>query len=157
LQSSRRLQSHGDLTLTDRKWHGVHKLQAGFNIDSAHLDRTADRHAVEIRQSDLRTIRTSSFSGEPQLSISETQAGAYLQDSWQFAPSLIFESSLRVDRNDFVRATLVEWALRLSVINATAHKNFSSVINNVDAPTFLTFAGGQHRAFTARLRLVGRK
>ena len=50
-----------------------------------------------------------------------------------------------------------EWALRLSVINATAHKNFSSVINNVDAPTFLTFAGGQHRAFTARLRLVGRK
>ena len=50
-----------------------------------------------------------------------------------------------------------EWAVRLSVINATAHKNFSSVINNIDAPTFLTFAGGQHRAFTARLRLVGRK
>ncbi|HMF01180.1 MAG TPA: TonB-dependent receptor [Terriglobia bacterium] len=108
LQSSRRLQSHGDLTLTDRKWHGGHKLQAGFNIDSAHLDRTADRHTVEIRQSDLRTIRTSSFSGEPQLSISEIQAGAYLQDSWQFVRSMIFESSLRVDRNDFVRATLVQ-------------------------------------------------
>jgi hypothetical protein len=50
-----------------------------------------------------------------------------------------------------------EWAVRLSVINATAHSNYSSVINNVDSAKFLTFAGGQHRAFTARLRLVGRK
>src|SRR5262249_8383952 len=34
--------------------------------------------------------------------------GAYLQDSWQFVRSMIFESSLRVDRNDFVKATLVQ-------------------------------------------------
>jgi hypothetical protein len=31
------------------------------------------------------------------------------------------------------------------------------VINNVDSPEYLTFAGGQRRAFTARIRLVGRK
>src|SRR5262249_17521309 len=91
LQRSRRLQSHSDLTLTDRKWHGAQKRQAGFNVDNARLDRTTDRHAVEIRQSDLTTIRTSSFSGEPHLSISETQAGAYVQDSWQFHRSMIFE------------------------------------------------------------------
>ena len=50
-----------------------------------------------------------------------------------------------------------QWAIRLSVINATGHHNYNSVINNIDAPNFLTFAGGQHRAFTARLRFVGRK
>jgi len=50
-----------------------------------------------------------------------------------------------------------EWAARLAFINVTAHHNPESVINNMDAPNFLTFAGGQHRAITARLRLVGRK
>ena len=50
-----------------------------------------------------------------------------------------------------------QWAVRLSVINATGHHNFNSVINNVDAPNFLSFSGGQGRAFTARLRFVGRR
>jgi hypothetical protein len=50
-----------------------------------------------------------------------------------------------------------EWAARLSVINLTGHGNPTAVVNNIDAPNFLTFAGGQRRAFTARLRLVGRK
>jgi hypothetical protein len=50
-----------------------------------------------------------------------------------------------------------QWAVRLSVINATGHHNYNSVINNVDAPNFLAFAGGQGRAFTGRLRFVGRR
>jgi hypothetical protein len=47
------------------------------------------------------------------------------------------------------------WAVRLSVINATGNSNPDSVINNMDSPDYLQFAGGQRRAFTARLRLVG--
>jgi len=31
------------------------------------------------------------------------------------------------------------------------------VVNNVDAPNYGMFTGGQGRAFTARLRFVGRK
>jgi hypothetical protein len=50
-----------------------------------------------------------------------------------------------------------QWAVRLSVINATGHHNYSSVINNVDASNVPTFGGDEHRAFTARLRLVGKK
>jgi len=49
-----------------------------------------------------------------------------------------------------------QWAFRLAVINLTGHHNPNTVINNVDAPNFGTFAGGQARAFTFRLRLVGR-
>ena len=49
-----------------------------------------------------------------------------------------------------------QWAVRLSAINATGHHNYNAVINNVDAPNFLFFSGGQARAFTARLRFVGR-
>jgi Carboxypeptidase regulatory-like domain/TonB-dependent Receptor Plug Domain/TonB dependent receptor len=48
-----------------------------------------------------------------------------------------------------------EWAVRLTVVNVTGHHNPDSVINNIDAgPSFLAYGGGQHRAFTARIRLV---
>jgi len=47
-----------------------------------------------------------------------------------------------------------EWAIRLSEINITGHQNPDSVVNNSAAPNFLTFAGGQRRALTVRLRLV---
>jgi len=47
-----------------------------------------------------------------------------------------------------------EWALRVSSINATNHDN-PNAVNTYVSP--FAFAGGQARAFTARLRLVGRK
>jgi hypothetical protein len=47
-----------------------------------------------------------------------------------------------------------EWAVRVSAINLTGHNNPDSVVNDIDAPNFLTYAGGQRRAFTFRLRLV---
>ena len=50
-----------------------------------------------------------------------------------------------------------EWAVRLGVNNVTGRKNPSSVDNNIDSPTFLMFSNNQHRAVTARIRLLGRK
>lgn len=47
-----------------------------------------------------------------------------------------------------------EWAVRGSAINLTDHQNPSAVVNNVDAPNFLSFSGRQGLGFTARLRLV---
>jgi hypothetical protein len=48
-----------------------------------------------------------------------------------------------------------EWAVRGTAVNLTGHHNPDSVINNIDAgPSFLTYGGGQNRAFTLRLRLV---
>jgi hypothetical protein len=47
-----------------------------------------------------------------------------------------------------------EWAVRISGVNVTRHNNPDTVVNDVDAPNYLTYAGGQNRAFTVRLRLV---
>jgi hypothetical protein len=47
-----------------------------------------------------------------------------------------------------------EWAIRVTGVNLPGHKNPDTVVNNIDAPNFLAFSGGQARAFTARLRLV---
>jgi hypothetical protein len=54
-----------------------------------------------------------------------------------------------------VRLFKREWAVRLTILNATGHANPDGVINNVDSPKFMKFSGGQKRAYSARIRLVG--
>jgi hypothetical protein len=49
------------------------------------------------------------------------------------------------------------FAARLTVVNVFNRQNPDQVVNNIDAPNFGMFAGGQGRAFTGRLRFVGRK
>ncbi|MHB8503949.1 MAG: hypothetical protein ACYDHE_23765, partial [Candidatus Acidiferrales bacterium] len=49
------------------------------------------------------------------------------------------------------------WGVRLEVVNVLNRQNPDTVVNNIDAPNFGTFAGGQGRAFTLRARFIGRK
>ncbi|HEY4817608.1 MAG TPA: hypothetical protein VIH67_09265, partial [Candidatus Acidoferrum sp.] len=49
------------------------------------------------------------------------------------------------------------WAARIEMVNAFGHKNPNVVVNNIDAPNFGQFSGGQRRAYTARVRFAGRK
>jgi hypothetical protein len=49
------------------------------------------------------------------------------------------------------------WAARIEMVNAFDRLNPDTVVNNIDAPTYGTFYGGQGRAFTARVRFIGRK
>jgi hypothetical protein len=49
------------------------------------------------------------------------------------------------------------WAVRIEAVNILGRENPDTVVNNVAAPNFGTFSGGQGRAFTARLRFVGKK
>lgn len=41
-----------------------------------------------------------------------------------------------------------------SLINVTDHRNPTAVVNNVDAPNFLSYSGKEGVAFSFRLRLV---
>jgi hypothetical protein len=49
------------------------------------------------------------------------------------------------------------WAARIEAVNAFNWKNPNVVVDNIDAPNFGQFSGGQGRAFTARVRFAGRK
>ena len=49
-----------------------------------------------------------------------------------------------------------QWGWRFGFNNLTAHRNPNVVNNNVDSPRFLNFTGGQRRAFTVRLRFLGK-
>jgi len=49
------------------------------------------------------------------------------------------------------------WAARVEAVNITDRSNPTTVVNNTDAPNFGSFARGQERALTLRVRFVGRK
>ncbi|HUK23392.1 MAG TPA: carboxypeptidase regulatory-like domain-containing protein [Terriglobales bacterium] len=49
------------------------------------------------------------------------------------------------------------WAVRGGFDNITGHKNYLVVYNNVDSPQFGTFSVYEGRAFTSRIRFLGRK
>jgi hypothetical protein len=64
-------------------------------------------------------------------------------------------ASLNIGVEKRIRLFAREWAVRISVLNITSHRNPDSVINNIDSPTFMRYAGGQKRTLKARIRLVG--
>jgi len=49
------------------------------------------------------------------------------------------------------------WAIRGGFDNITDHKNPGVVNNDINSPEFLTFGGFARRAFTGRIRFLGRK
>jgi hypothetical protein len=64
-------------------------------------------------------------------------------------------ASLNLGIEKRIRLFKREWAIRLTVLNVTGHSNPNGVINNVDSPNFMKFSGGQKRAYSARIRIVG--
>jgi hypothetical protein len=66
-----------------------------------------------------------------------------------------FNVNLHFERK--FRALHYLWAWRFGFNNITNNGNPNYVNNNVDSPTYLTYGRGQARAFTVRLRLLGKK
>ena len=66
-------------------------------------------------------------------------------------------ASLTIGLEKKFRFTGYLFAVRVSAINILGRQNPDEVVNNVDAPNFLTFSGGQSRSVTARIRFLGKK
>jgi Carboxypeptidase regulatory-like domain len=49
------------------------------------------------------------------------------------------------------------WAARIEAVNILGRQNPDTVVNNIDAPNFSAFSGGQGRATTLRVRFAGKK
>jgi hypothetical protein len=49
------------------------------------------------------------------------------------------------------------WGVRGEAVNILNRQNPNTVVNNIDAPNFGAFSGGQGLAFTLRVRFIGRK
>jgi hypothetical protein len=82
----------------------------------------------------------------------ENEQGQLLGTPGQFRFPNYFDLDVGIEKRFRFRGKT--WALRVSAINASNHFN-PNVVNTVVSP--FAFAGGQGRAFTGRLRLVGTK
>jgi len=83
-----------------------------------------------------------------------TQAGQLVGAPDRLRFPDFFSLNLHVERR--FRLLGFEWALRGGFDNITGRRNPTAVVNSVDSPRFLQFAGIRGRAFTGRIRLLGR-
>jgi hypothetical protein len=82
------------------------------------------------------------------------QFGQLVSAPGQFRFPDFFTLNLAVERKfNFKR---YRWALRLGVNDVTNNQNPTTVDNNVNSPTFLTFFGVAHRSLNGRIRFLGK-
>jgi hypothetical protein len=91
--------------------------------------------------------------GFPYTAVNLQQQLVGLPDSLRF-PAFV-NLNLGIERKFTFRGYI--WAARVEGVNVLGRQNPNTVVNNVDAPNFGAFAGGQGRATTLRIRFVGRK
>lgn len=65
-----------------------------------------------------------------------------------------FELNIHIEKRFHFRGQ--RWALRLGANNILNRNNPNVVNNNIDSPRFLTYYGGQSRAFNVRIRWLGK-
>jgi carboxypeptidase family protein len=111
-QRTRRWQTNANLSLPSRRWHGSHDLSMGFNADHAAMTQQASRSAIETQDASGTVRLLTTFSGSPQLHLSNTQAGGYAQDTWRPLRAFVIQAGGRADWNAIIGRTL--WAPRMA-------------------------------------------
>jgi Carboxypeptidase regulatory-like domain len=120
-QRGRRLQAVANVMAASRHWHGTHQLSAGANLAGLVFHQSADRGEIEALQATnpndgttcaLPTpgclVRRSTFAGTATLGLSNTQAGAYAQDTWSASRHFVFQAGLRTDWDRFTESAMAE-------------------------------------------------
>ena len=107
-QRGRRLQAVGSVTAASRHWHGTHQLAAGANASGVVYSQSAQRTEIQALRADGSLVRQSTFSGLANPRVSNTQAGAYAQDTWAISKRFVFQAGLRTDWDRFTQSAMTE-------------------------------------------------
>jgi hypothetical protein len=107
-QRGRRLQAFGGVTAASRHWHGTHQLAAGANVAGVVYSQSAQRTEIQALRADGTLVRQSTFSGLANPRLSNTQAGAYAQDTWAISKRFVFQAGLRTDWDRFTQSAMAE-------------------------------------------------
>jgi hypothetical protein len=107
-QRGRRLQAVGNVIAASHLWHGRHQFAAGLNVAGLGYSQSALRTEIRALRADGALVRQSSFAGLENLRLSNTQAGAYAQDTWSISKHFIFQVGLRTDWDRFTQSAMAE-------------------------------------------------
>jgi len=128
-QRGRRFQAVAGVTAASRHWHGTHQVVAGTNVASVDYLLTAQRGVIDaLNLNDTLGIlcnsaaqsgclvRQTTFSGGANPYVSNTQAGAYVQDTWSFSKYLVLQAGIRTDWDRFTQSAIAEPRISANVL-----------------------------------------
>src|SRR5713226_397214 len=115
-QRGRRLQAIASVTAASRHWHGAHQLSAGLNVAALVLSQSAQRTEIQALRADGTLVRQSTLAGLANPRLSNTQAGAYAQDSWSISKRFVFQVGLRTDWDRFTQSAMAEPRASVNVL-----------------------------------------
>ncbi len=96
-QESDRNQAQASAYLPSFEWMGSHQLKVGSDIDWLTYGQDVRRTGYEWLNANLSPIRRVVFEGNGDVNRNNTEASAYVQDSWRVRPNVLFEVGLRSD------------------------------------------------------------
>jgi carboxypeptidase family protein len=112
----RRLQAVGNMIAASRHWHGTHQFAAGLNVAGLFYSQSAHRTEIQVLRADGTLVRQSTFAGPANPRLSNTQAGAYVQDTWSISKHFVFQAGLRTDWDRFTQSAMAEPRLSANVL-----------------------------------------
>jgi hypothetical protein len=84
-----------NITLPSRTWLGKHDLTFGGNFIQRAFEGSSASHPVQILRSDGTLAEQINFSGSGQLSATDAEGAAFVQDHWRVAERLDFDLGIR--------------------------------------------------------------
>ncbi|PYT95924.1 MAG: hypothetical protein DMG36_01395 [Acidobacteria bacterium] len=128
-QRGRRLQGVANVIAASRHWHGTHQLSMGANAAGLVLHQSAQRGEIAALQATNPNdgtactsptagclVRRSAFTGPATPRLSNTQAGAYAQDTWSMSRYFVFQVGLRTDWDRFTQSAMAEPRVSANVL-----------------------------------------
>ena len=128
-QRGRRLQGVANVIAASRHWHGTHQLSMGANAAGLVLHQSAQRGEIAALQATNPNdgtactsptagclVRRSAFTGPATPQLSNTQAGAYAQDTWSMSRYFVFQVGLRTDWDRFTQSAMAEPRVSANVL-----------------------------------------
>jgi hypothetical protein len=115
-QRGRRLQAVVQVIAASRHWHGTHQIAAGANVAGLTYSLSAERGEIQTLRADGTLVRQTTFSGSANPYLSNTQAGAYAQDTWSISKYLVVQAGLRTDWDRFTQSAMAGPRLSANVL-----------------------------------------
>jgi hypothetical protein len=128
-QRGHRLQGVANVIAASRHWHGVHQFSVGANAAGLVFHQSAQRGEIDALQATNPNdgtactsptagclVRRSTFTGPVTPRLSNTQAGAYAQDSWSMSRYFVFQAGLRTDWDRFTQSAMAEPPVSANVL-----------------------------------------
>ena len=112
----RRFQAVANVIAASRHWHGTHQLAVGLNVAGLSYSLFAERGQIQALRADGTLVRQSTFSGPANPYLSNTQVGAYAQDTWSISKYLVVQAGLRTDWDRFTQSAMAAPSLSANVL-----------------------------------------